>query len=549
MKNTNNIDYTKEKVERGIIMDYKKLSPKELADAYRKASDFTKRRILRSGIDLKSLIEQLSGNEVVKLAQVHPYKELLCDTLLENIKSYKNPIKADKGSLEPNSDYEHLGLIISGIETTKRTTFFSRIMDSIRGRDTKLIEGTIDKKIEELKKANQLVSASQVMATDYWKRDMVDSRGNARDNIVEETPFKAIIDRKINSLFWERAVEKYGYPSAEQSQEFFKEAYSDLVEPDKKDVAEVFGIVEMTTHCSKTHDYIYDDGVQINSVQKVDNFEINGENLGEVFLVKRSHTDDQNQEQETLVYRKNAETGILEKIGNTHMAYKTLYFYIDLPGGKRLTAQPEEVTYDEKENITANELHTKALMEEIKNNLGQDVDIAELTEVQIPAKTRVGYMTGADRTGFLAKTIDANGSVSYQMLTFGDDYSKTGVMTVSKAKEEMFRSIELPTIHSDGEQVRRDTAKVAATLNMDGEELQIFTDNHGNTRVAEIFDGKNKAYSIMTRTVFKDTRQREIARPDKDDARQRSLQLMPEKKNSQNIAQVVPKDMDDDREM
>lgn len=75
-------------------MDYKKLSPKELADAYRKASDFTKRRILRSGIDLKNLIEQLSGDEVVKLAKVHPYKELLCDTLLENIKSFKNPIKA-----------------------------------------------------------------------------------------------------------------------------------------------------------------------------------------------------------------------------------------------------------------------------------------------------------------------------------------------------------------------------------------------------------------------------------------------------------------------
>lgn len=530
-------------------MDYRRLNPQELAEAYRKASDFTKRRILRSGIDLKSLIEQLPGAEVVNLAKLHPYKELLCDTLLENIKSYKNPIKADKGSLEPNSDYEHLGLIISGIETTKKTTFFSRIMDSIRGRDTKLIEGTIVKKIEELKKANQLISASQVMATDYWKRDMVDSKGNSRDNIVEETPFKAVIDRKINSLFWERAVEKYGYPSAEQSQEFFKEAYSDLVEPDKKDVAEVFGIVEMTTHCTKTNDPTYDNGVQVNSVQKVDNFEINGENLGEVFLVKRSRTDDQKQEQETLVYRRNAETGLVEKIGRTSNSWQGEQFHIDVKGGKRLVAQTGEVSYDERESVSANELHTKALMEEIKNNLGQNIDIAELTEVQIPAKTRVGYMTGADRTGFLAKTIDANGSVSYQMLTFGDDYSKTGVMTVSKAKEEMFRSIELPTIHSDGEQVRRDTAKVAATLNMDGEELQIFTDNHGNTRVAEIFDGKNKAYSIMTRTVFKDTRQREIARPDKDDSRQRSLQLMPEKKNSKNIAQVVPKDMDDDREM
>ena len=69
-------------------------------------------------------------------------------------------------------------------------------------------------------------------------------------------------------------------------------------------------------------------------------------------------------------------------------------------------------------------------------------------------------------------------------------------------------------------------------------ELQIFTDNHGNTRAAEIFDGKNKAYSVMTRTVFKDVRQREMARPDKDDTRQRSLQLMPEKKNSKNIIHI-----------
>ena len=530
-------------------MDYRRLNPQELADAYRKASDFTKRRILRSGIDLNSLMEQLSGNELVKLARVHPYKELLCDTLLENIKSFKNPTKSEKSSLQNNNSYEVLGFIISGIQNTKRTTFFSRIMDSIRGRDTKLIEGTIDKKIEELKRADRLISASKVMAEDYWKRDMVDSKGNSRDNIIEETPFKAIIDRKINSVFWEGAVKKYYSPRAKQSQEFFKEAYSDLVEPNKKDVAEVFGIIEMTTHCTKTNDYIYDKGVQINSVQKVDNFEINGENLGEVFLVKRSRTDDQKQEQETWVYRRNAESGLVEKIGITSNSWQGEQFHIDVEGGKRLVAQTGEVSYDEKESIIANELHTKALMEEIKNNLGQNVDIAELTEVQIPAKTRVGYMTGADRTGFLAKTIDANGSISYQMLTFGDDYRKTGVMIVSKAKEDMFKTIELPTVHSDGEQTRRDKAKVAATLDMDGEELQIYTDNHGNTRVAEIFDGKNKAYSIMTRTVFKDTRQREIARSDKDDTRQHSLQLMPEKKNSQNIAQVVPQDLDDDREL
>ena len=43
--------------------------------------------------------------------------------------------------------------------------------------------------------------------------------------------------------------------------------------------------------------------------------------------------------------------------------------------------------------------------------------------------------------------------------------------------------------------------------------------------------------------------QREIARSDKDDIRQHTLQITQEKKNSNTIAQVVPKDMDDEREM
>lgn len=533
-------------------MDYRKLSPEELANVYRKASDFTKRRILRSGIDLKSLTEQLSGYEFVSLAKLHPYKELLCDTLLDNIKNYKNPTNSKNGSLQPSNYYEHLGSIISGIEFNRRTTFFSRIMDSIRGRDTKLIEGTIDKKIEELKKAEQLISASQIMAVDYWKRDMVDRQGNLRDNIVEETPFKAIIDRKVSELYYGKAAEKYGYPSAQQAQEFFKEAYSGLVEPEKKSVTEVFGIAELTTHCTKINDSTYDRNVQINSVKRVENFQIDGENLGEVFLVNRSNTDELNQKSTTYVYRKNKETGLIEKIGETgsiRKAYSkdlTQGFYIDLEDGKRLVADSNDISYDEKESITANELHTKALMEEVKKSLGQNIDVAELTEVQIPAKTRASYMTGTDRTGFLAKTIDENGSVSYRMFTFNDDYSKTGEMTVFKAKEEMFKSIELPTVHSDGEHTIRDTAKVTATLEIDGEKLQIYTDKHGNTRVAEVFDGKNKAYPILTRTVFKDTRQREIARADKDDSRQHSLTIMPKSNNSKNIAQVVK---NADREM
>lgn len=46
------------------------------------------------------------------------------------------------------SKYENLYFIAGGIEKTKKVGFFGRIMDYLRGRDTKLIEGTIDKKIK-----------------------------------------------------------------------------------------------------------------------------------------------------------------------------------------------------------------------------------------------------------------------------------------------------------------------------------------------------------------------------------------------------------------
>ena len=61
----------------------------------------------------------------------------------------------------------------------------------------------------------------------------------------------------------------------------------------------------MTTHCTKTNHYYRDKDVQINSVQRVDNFIIDGVNLGELFIVKTSNTDDQKQEQKTRAYRKN----------------------------------------------------------------------------------------------------------------------------------------------------------------------------------------------------------------------------------------------------
>lgn len=521
-------------------MDYKKLSPKELAEAYLKASNFTKRRILRSGIDLNSLMGELSGHQLVELAEIHPYKEMLCDTLLDNLKNFKNPTKPDKSSLYDVSKYENLYSIAVGIEKTKKVGFFGRIMDSLRGRDTKLIEGTIDKKIAELRKGASLMYASQEMAS-YWQRDLVDSQGKSRDTRLEEDKaMEYIMELKYRTMYNE-AIDKYHAPHRQQYQETFAQAYTGLVPEDKKDLAEVLGTAEfMGRHDGDNISYSTD---EIAGVKKLDNFQIGGHNLGEVFVIE--YADKSNGsivENKSEVYRRNEETGLMEKIGRQQIQGGVSQYILDVDVGegrlKRLNEQSSEVSYDEKGSITAREVHEKALLEEVKKGLKQDVEIGEMTEVQL-----------GSITGMLVKTQDRYGVTAYQMVTFEDKYPRKGEMTVSRAKEEMFRTIELPTVHSDGEHTTRDTAKVAATVTIEGEELQIYTDKHGNTRVAEIFDGKNKAYPNLTRTRFKDTRQREMARPDKDDTRQRSLQLMPEKKNSQNIAQVVPKDMDDDREM
>lgn len=530
-------------------MDYKKLSANELANIYIKASNFMKKRILKSGIDLNALMGQLSGHQLIELAEIHPYKELLCDTLLDNIKNHKNPTKSEKGSLEKNSYYENLGQVIDKIKFRKRATFFDRIVDTIKGRNIKLIEGTIDKKIEELTQDAYLISASQIMAEEYWKRDMVDSRGNSRDNIIEETPFTQLINRKVQDLYFGKAVDKYGYPNEKQAQEFLKEAYSDLVEPEKKEIAEVFGIVELTTHCTKINDYYRDENAQINSVKKVDNFQIDGENnLGEVFLVNRSYTDKLNQAPTTDVYRRNDKTGIMEKIGtvaniaNAKPEDRVPYYSlnVDLGNGypERIVAKTSNVSYEEKDSITANELHTKALMKEVTKSLGQNIDIREMTEVKL---------ANQNKSGFLVKTQNEYGSPNYKMVMFNNDYSVGGGIATEKAKDEMFKTIELPTVYSNGEETKRDTAKVSATLNIDGGELQIYTDRHGNTRVAEIVDGKNKAYPVLTRTIFKDSRQKETQRAEKDEGRENLLTIMPKQKNSNNIAKVI--EQDDERDM
>ena len=522
-------------------MDYKKLSPKELAEAYIKASNFTKRRILRSGIDLNSLMGELSGHQLVELAEIHPYKEMLCDTLLDNLKNYKNPTKPDKSPLYDVSKYENLYSIAIGIERTKKVGFFGRIIDSLRGRDTKLIEGNIDKKIEELRKGASLMYASQEMTT-YWQRDLVDSQGESRDTRIEDDKITEYIMEVKYRAMQHAAIDKYRTPYRQQYQETYAQAYTDLVPDYKKGLAEVLGTAEfMGRHDG---DHISYSSEEIAGVKKLDNFQIGGHNLGEVFVIEYANTSDGNIiENRSDVYRRNEETGLMEKIGKQYTPGGIPQYVLDVDVGKgrlsRLQAQSSEVSYDESGSLNAKEIHEKALLEEVKKSLGQDVEIGEMTEVQLVNQ----------KTGMLVKTQDRYGSTSYQMVMFENNYPRKGEMTVSKAKEEMFRTIELPTVHSDGEHTIRDTAKVAATLSVDGEELQIYTDRHGNTRVAEIFDGKSKAYPIRTRTRFKDTRQREMARPDKDDTRQRSLQIMPEKKNSQNIAQVVPQDLDDDREM
>ena len=534
-------------------MDYRKLSPKELANMYINAGKFIKKRILKSGIDLNALLIELSDSQIMELANIHPYKELLCDTLLENLRNYKNPIKADRSSI---ISYEGVETVIDNIDKTKKVGFFGRIVDSIKGRDTKLIEGTINKKILQLRKETKLMNASMKMAEGAWKTDIVNSKGEFNENAISKTnkDIEKIIKKRVNECI-SKAMDKYSRATLDSVQEFYSEVYSKYTDPTKKQAAEILGVFELSsarslgrsadTSLVNIPDYDNRD-YQIESVTQVNNFEIKGVNLGEVFFVKKSDKKYPGRSVDVEICRRDKETGLIEIIGHKNSEGNC---YMDInEDGKRemhgMASEPSKVSYNEVVTVTANEIHSKMIVEQAKETLNKQIgrlsettnkNIEEITEVELP---------NADKPMYLIKETDENNSPTYKMVILDEKNLDNQQPEIINAKDEMFKSIELPTVHSNGDETKRDTAKVAATLNINGEDLQIYTDKHGMTRVAEIVDGRKKAYSVLTRALYKNNKLTEKINT-REDGKENVLEVLPKtKKNEYSIKALDTDDRD-----
>lgn len=536
-------------------MDYKKLSPKELANKYINSGNFIKKRILKSGIDLNALLIELSEFQIIELANLHPYKELLCDTLLDNLRNYKNPIKADRSSL---ISYEGVETVIENIDKTKKVGFFGRIMDSIRGRDTKLIEGTINKKIEQLRKETKLMNASIRMCEGAWKGDIVNSKGEFNENVITKTnkDVQEIIEKRSKESY-SKSVDKYGTATLETLQEFYSEVYSNYTDSTKRKAAEILGVFELSSARNSKQGRLadtyfvnvpgYDSEYQIESVTQVNNFEIKGVNLGEVFFVQKSDKKYPGRSVDVEICRRDKETGLVEIIGHKNRE-GNCYMDINNNGEREMhgmASEASKVSYDEVATVTANEIHSKMVVEQVKEAINKQIgklsettnkNIEEITEVELP---------NAEQPMYLIKEIDENNSPTYKMVILDEQNLDNQQPKVINAKEEMFKSIELPTVHSNGDETKRDTAKVVATVNINGEDLQIYTDKHGMARVAEIVDDRKKAYSVLTRAIYKNNKQTEKYNT-REEAKENVLEVLPQtKKNEYNIKALDT----DDREI
>lgn len=294
------------------LEDLEKMSKADLINTYRNLNNFNKKNILielSNSRKFGALIDGMTPDELEQMAKLHPYKEVILDTIIEEIQNHRSDIGLYFfGKVLKNNNFKNF------MEAIKHKSIFNKIEEFFIRKPT--LPDNIDKKFEKLEEISKIqvrrYNAIGKKLEQLENQNLDQPTDEARARIYDGEMSK-IFDKCMKDVCNEHEMFSANDPEnepAKKVEEQLKEEYIDILGEENSNLAKLIAMQEFENYSDKSlslpyrgsfnagshirnHKYTVSGLVDHRSWQKnlleieeVQNFTIGDINLGEVFIVK-----------------------------------------------------------------------------------------------------------------------------------------------------------------------------------------------------------------------------------------------------------------------
>jgi len=524
-----------------------KMSKEELIKIYRDAKTSLKKDILTSLANSRKfavLMSQLIPSELIDMAKIHPYKEVVVDTMIEEMESQGTQMARyfDGNNFQRDSFNKFM-------DALQHKSFFAKIKETLTRKPA--LPEALPKKIEQAKQLCKI----EVRRANATGKKMEELEAQGLDQAAEESRVEVnngemakVFDRYAKEARKEgRFFGMYGVETeqAHKVKAQLTEEYMSTLGAGKEDVARLVAIKEFESYSGqdfyvpyqgvfRAKDYSFDDKSSIGGtndnrgweknlleVDQVQDFTAGGHNLGEVFVVKSEFSPTsyaiQGKWAPVYEYYTKDEKGEFVRIGSGKINQETGKMETTISvdgqdisndiryGAEELAKAKEDGTviqFDSSEYTGKNTKTSRKDIEQaittkaIQEHLGTGKSIADITQVKdIPVVTSDEKGNTQTKNAYMIACVE-NGVESYEMVCIGEDgkcETYPGMIKDMFAKKEMY----FPTGMSTGYDKQTslnvlDNKQALETFkSKDGVQYSAYRDNDGNLRVAEMREHAN----------------------------------------------------------
>lgn len=237
------------------VEDLEKMSKEDLINTYREAKKSVKKDILtclaNSG-KFAVLMSQLNPTELIDMAQIHPYKEVVVDTMIDEIESHG--VKMAKYFDGNNFQRESFNKFMDALQ---HKSFFSKIKETLTRKPA--LPESLPKKIEQAKKLCEV----EVRRTNATGKKLEQLESQDLDQPVDESRVEVnngemakVFDRYAKEARKEgRFFGKYGVETeaAYKVKAQLTEEYMSTLGIGKEDVARLVAMKEFESYSGQDY--------------------------------------------------------------------------------------------------------------------------------------------------------------------------------------------------------------------------------------------------------------------------------------------------------
>ncbi len=527
------------------IEDLERMSKEDLIKTYREAKTSVKKYILTSLANsgkFAVLIDSMYLVELEQMAKIHPYKEVIVDTMIDEMEAHGIQMaKYFEGNHFQRESFNKF------MDALQHKSFFTKMKETFTRKPA--LPESLPKKIEQVKKLCEV----EVRRTNATGKKMEQLETQGLEQAVDESRVE-VNNGEMAKVFdrYAKEARKKGkfFGMYEQETEIAQnlktqltKEYISILGARNQDIAYLVANAEFESYSGKTFSLPYNGTFRAKSydsryhsesigattdsrgwqknlleVEKVEGFTVEDQNLGKVFIVKSEFSPTsyaiEGKWAPVYEYYIKGENGEFTCIGGGKINEQTGKMETTIStNGQDVT---KHLKFNDKDAITKGkedgtilqfnsseyagtstktsrkDIEQTITTKAIQNHLGKGKQIAEITQVKdIPIVTYDDEGNPQTKNAYMVACVE-NGVESYEMICIGEDGK---CKTYPGMTKDIFAKKQLcfPTGMSTPDGMWIEDTKQALEIfkTRDGIQYSAYRDKDGNLRVAQLMDRVN----------------------------------------------------------